>query len=182
MFKNGLLGAFILFPLFVSCGKNDVLKKAKDFTDELATNSREFIDGGIHNIAYGVGKTGEQIGQVPRIIGNKLLGTDADTDENLHDLEKRVDELYQQFLSNYTKLLGDISTVKIDLISASEDTTDLIDALNTALDDLNTKVDSTNNNSTQELQELNIDVLELVSIVNCVSNAKNFKKAQDVCF
>ena len=36
MFKRGLIGAFILFPLFVSCGKDDFLTQAnKALTDKV---------------------------------------------------------------------------------------------------------------------------------------------------
>ena len=154
----------LLVTSLISCGKSEPL-----------TTFGKGLETGFQQL----GKTGEQIGRIPRIIGNKILGTDADSDENIKSLEKRVDELYKKFLENYTSLLSKINQVKNDLVQYEEDNDEVIDQLNEALNDLSDQVGNTNNN---DLEDLNLQVVELNSIVECLSEAKNFKKAQRQCF
>lgn len=133
-FKNSLVGTFILFPLFVSCGKNEAL-----------TTFGKGLETGFQQL----GKTSEQIGRIPRILGNKILGTNEDSDENLKNLEnelyhlnKKIDELKENLeyklnlLSNYD---NDVSTnlnnVLISITQNSENLTTLQNDLN-SLDNL----------------------------------------------
>ena len=162
MFKRGLVGAFILFPLFVSCGKDDFLTKANS----------DFTQAGVK-----LQKVGEKVGRIPRILGNAILGTDADSDENITDLEKEVDKLYQQFLSSYTYLLQEFARFEVD----SEEKEAAYEALNEALETLTDKVNGMDSKNAQDILELNEDVIGLYQKLVCAKNAKGLKAVKE-CF
>lgn len=175
--KNGLLGAFILFPLFTSCGKQDLLtnvdrefrkgisdsvstlhkgfndtvitaqkavsdtnetvKKGltdvKRETDKGLTNTRQGVEQGSHDAVYYGGKFIENVGQIPRNLVNKALGTNEDTDENLHDLEKEVDNMYREFLEDLAELSSEMDDMKIELQGENQALQDIIDDVHTSL-------------------------------------------------
>jgi uncharacterized phage infection (PIP) family protein YhgE len=175
--RNGLLGAFILFPLFTSCGKgefltnldreskkaivntataidkgvndffetsskavsdtNETIKKgltdAKRETDYFLTESKETVHREGHNGIYNGGKAIEQIGQVPRKIVNDLLGTDADSDENLKDLENQVNEMYQEFWAEFAELSNEMHDMKRELNESDQVLQQAIDSIHTDL-------------------------------------------------
>jgi hypothetical protein len=70
------------------------LTDTKNFIDESLTESKQSLDKNAHDLIEDVGKEVEKIGQIPRDLANGLLGTDADSNEDLADLENRVDSLY----------------------------------------------------------------------------------------
>ncbi len=88
--------------LFISCGKNEPLTQIKD---------------GSNHLVKKIGEIGEDLGQIPRQIGNKLLGTNEDTDENLEELENKVDNNYDAMLQLIKKLSTEIESVdsKVDI-------------------------------------------------------------------
>lgn len=185
---RSLVGAFILFPLFVSCGKQDLLTnvdrevrkgmsngvtvlhkgfidgvnttskaisdsnetikkgltdvkneadsgltKSKQFADETLTNSRNFAEKGSHDIVYNGGKFIESVGQIPRNIGNKLLGTSEDSDENISDLQKELDILYAEFYEAIAELNQDMDDMKIELQGENQALQDVVDNGHTSL-------------------------------------------------
>ena len=162
MFKRGLVGAFILFPLFVSCGKDDFLTKANS----------DFTQAGVK-----LQKVGENVGRIPRILGNAILGTDADSDENITDLEKEVDKLYQQFLSSYTYLLQEFARFEVD----SEEKNEAYEALNEALEALTDKVNGMDSKNAQDILELNEDVIALYQKLVCAKSANGLNAVKN-CF
>lgn len=174
---RSLVGAFILFPLFVSCGKqelltnidrearkgivngvktlhkgftdavatgekavsdsNETIKKgltdSKRETDDFLTESKQTVDRESSNFIYNGGKGIEGIGQVPRKIANDILGTDEDSDENLHDLEKEVDKMYQEFYEALADLGSEMDDMKIELQGDNQALQDVVDSVHTSL-------------------------------------------------
>jgi len=128
MIKN-LVGVFILFPLFVSCGKNDHLSMFG-----------KSLEGSFQQL----GKTGEQIGRIPRIIGNKILGTSEDSDENIKDLQKEIDSLKE----NIEELKQDLN-YKLTLLSNYDNDT------STNLNNLLTSINQNNSSLTVLQNDLN---------------------------
>ena len=45
------------------------------------------------SLAQGIGNVGEDIGQIPRILGHQFLGTDIDSEKRIKSLESEVEEL-----------------------------------------------------------------------------------------
>jgi len=98
----------------VSCGKNEP-------TGRLLKSGEKVVG---HFISVG-----EKIGQIPRKIGNALLGTDEDSNEDLDDLENRVDDLELIIAEKFVSL-----EAQITLISSSN--TDVQETLQRALKQL----------------------------------------------
>lgn len=158
--KNSLVGAIILLPLFASCGKDDFLTKLNDDATKLGVSLQ---------------KIGENIGRIPRILGNLALGTDADSNENIDDLDDKVDQLYKQFLSNYAFLINNFTEYKTD----NQDKIDALNVLNANLTALINQVNAMNNSNVQEILDLNDDVTSINAKLNCVKNAKGVKHIKD---
>lgn len=70
------------------------LTDSKNYVDESLTENKRNLDENAHRLIRDVGKELETIGQFPRELANDLLGTDPDSNEDLADLENRVDSLY----------------------------------------------------------------------------------------
>jgi len=70
------------------------LTDSKNYVDESLTENKRNFDENAHRLIRDVGKEVESIGQFPRELANDLLGTDPDSNEDLADLEDRVDSLY----------------------------------------------------------------------------------------
>ena len=81
--------AMLLIVTAVSCGKNEPLRQLGDGAELFAQESGKFL---------------ESVGRIPRIVLNKVLGTDPDTDEELDDLEKEVAKLKKDLLKKYNKV------------------------------------------------------------------------------
>jgi hypothetical protein len=77
---------------------NETAKKgltdAKRESDEFLTEQKQLLDNNGHELVKRVGEFGEGIGQVPRNIGNALLGTE--TEDDLSGLEDRVDGIEER--------------------------------------------------------------------------------------
>jgi len=95
--------------LSVSCGKNEPLTQ---------------LGQGAESLAQGIGNVGEDIGQIPRILGHQFLGTNIDhekehnkIDSRLTDLENRVNEIESNLESLYNSI--DDLDVNQDTLSQS---------------------------------------------------------------
>jgi len=100
---------------------NKIITDANDVKNEVLSNTGNFTEA--------VGDVGESLGQAPRKIGNGLLGTNQDTDDDLNsteqdlantqkeleELKKQVDEMYQDILVRFGESSGEINDLKGDL-------------------------------------------------------------------
>lgn len=120
--KNLMILLFMTI-LVSSCGKNEPLTQLKE---------------GSHLLVEELGSFLEEVGQAPRKIGNKLLGTSEDTDEDLKDLENEVEQNYNLMVAMFSEVYSDISDLetKVDdnnqnMVTALQDQYDvLIDQIN----------------------------------------------------
>lgn len=111
---------------------NKIITDANDVKNEVLSNTGNFTEA--------VGDIGESLGQAPRKIGNGLLGTNQDTDDDLNetqqeldDLKKQVDEMYQDILVRFGESSGEISDLRGDLSdlgdTVEQNQTDMVAAL-----------------------------------------------------
>ena len=103
------------------------------FRASFLTTSKNTIDRESSNGIYNGGKFIESVGQVPRKIANDILGTDEDSDENLHDLQKQVDAMYIEFYEALADLGSEMDEMKIELQGDNQALQDVVDNVHTSL-------------------------------------------------
>jgi len=79
----------LLSLLLTGCGKDEPLS---------------FIGRSLESLVDDTGKVVEKIARVPRLAANKILGTSDETDEDLRDLEKQVDDLRSELESEVARI------------------------------------------------------------------------------
>jgi chromosome segregation ATPase len=80
---------FVTLLTTVSCGK-------KEPVGQLAE--------GLPKLTEGVGEYLETVGRIPRQLGNAILGTSDDTDNDLDELEDKVDANYELMLQMFSEV------------------------------------------------------------------------------
>jgi chromosome segregation ATPase len=161
----------ILFTLtilsLVSCGKNEPLTQ---------------LGQGAEHLAQGIGNVGEDIGQIPRILGHQFLGTDIDSEKRLKSLESELEELKKKVNSNYISTILELNKLKDSVNNSSEENesdiaeiNDTIDDLKDTLDDLLSKI---NFDDLSDLLDMD-DLIETIQDkLQCAKNAKGLKSVQ----
>jgi methyl-accepting chemotaxis protein len=147
--------------LSVSCGKNEPLTQ---------------LGQGAESLAQGIGNVGEDIGQIPRILGHQFLGTDIDTEKRLKDAEKQLRDLRQIVMSNYSSVNNSLLNILLDLNKLEDDTGETKHAINeiiSALDELEEKVNNIDLDNAEEIIELQSDISTIQSKLNCVASVDN---------
>lgn len=115
--------------LFTSCGKHDlpnnILQEVKRVTENVVSETdrvnqrlgaeltrwKKSADINIHYAVKDLGENVENVGQFPRDIINKALGTSQDTNEKQDELDRRVDDLEKQLEA----LRADLNTKEANL-------------------------------------------------------------------
>lgn len=112
----------VLLPLlFVGCGKNEPITQLKEGSHILVSESGKFI---------------ETVGRTPRIVANKLLGANEDTNEDLETLENEVEEIYQELTNDIFELTLEVSDLKEYINTVKEDGQDNKEFLLDSIDDI----------------------------------------------
>lgn len=143
----------------VSCGKE--LTQVKRDIDRELTNAKQTVDRELHNGVENLGGVIEDFGQLPRHIGNDILGTKEDTDERVDELEKEVADLQAQ-----------IDTLRDEMRASFNDTTLSIGELSRELSRVNTELSQAINNAVQKAHtDLAIEVARLEQMIEDGDNA-----------
>ena len=136
----------------------------REFDQEL-TEIKETTYREGHNGIKNGSKFVEGLGQVPRKIGNKLLGTSEDSNEdvnsiekNLQDLENELDELESEFWESFAELSGDMDEMKIELQGENQE---LQEAIDEAHSDLLRKIKRGDKRNKEQIRALKNKVREL---------------------
>ena len=113
----------LLCLLVISCGKREPVGMLKD---------------GFPKLTEGVGDYLETVGRIPRQVGNAILGTDEDSDENLADLEDKVDSNYELML----QMFAEVDQELFDLSDEVDDNYDyLVNELQRQYDELSDEIE-----------------------------------------
>lgn len=140
-----------------SCGKNEPITQIKEGSHLLVERSGKFI---------------ESVGQVPRKIGNKLLGTSEDTDEKADKNEQDIAELLEKLNSAIFELNTDINNLNYDLRS-------LDDKLVSTINDIHYELLTTSTNNTAQINSLMRKVRRLKQNIRVIDN--NIDNLEVVC-
>lgn len=143
----------------VSCGKE--LTQMKQDVDRELTNAKQTLDRELHNGVENLGQAIEGFGQLPRHIGNDILGTKEDTNERVDELENEVVDLQAQ-----------IDALREEMRTSFQDTTLSIGELSRELSRVNTELSQAINNAVQKAHtELAIEVARLEQMIEDGDNA-----------
>lgn len=117
-----LMISLLLALSFASCGKHDI--------GTALGNTVEFA-------AQSAGKIIEKVGQIPRIVGNKALGTESTTDEELDDLSRQVNSMYSEFQEEFNKTSEELEVLRDSNQATQEELDALIQEHQSLLDEYN---------------------------------------------
>jgi len=124
------------------------LTDSKNYVDESLTENKRNFDENVHKLIKHVGKEIEFIGQFPRELANDLLGTDPDTNEDLSDLESRVDALEAEMHNSFYDLSEEIQSLAVELRQADSNlASDINDAIQKAENELAVEINRTTRNT-----------------------------------
>ena len=171
-----LVVATTLLTLFASCGKHELIGKAKkevnDFSnatgkailDTVSTGFKAVDDtfkevdrsadsiitktndaknavlSNTGNFGEDIASGAEALAQAPKNSVNQLLGIDEKTDEELRDLERDVDELYQEMLESFADIRIDIDATKFMIRDVNSDLQESKDEINQNIEDVHTEL------------------------------------------
>ena len=134
-----------ILVLSISCGKNEPLTQ---------------LGQGGELLAQGIGNVGEDIGQIPRILGHQFLGIDPDSDKKkMNDLDNRVSELE-----------GRIYEIENNL-----------ESLYSMVDDLDTNQDILSSSISLQLTQLASLQIAINNVTNTVNSSENITEIIDPC-
>ena len=111
---------------------DSVITKTNDAKNEVLRNTGNFGE----DIASGA----EALAQAPKNSVNQLLGVDEKTDEELRDLERYVDELYQEMLESFADMRIDIDATKFMINDVNSDLQESKDEINQNIEDVHTEL------------------------------------------
>lgn len=132
------------------------LTDSKNYVDESLTENKRNFDENAHKLIKHVGKEIEFIGQFPRELANDLLGTDPDSNEDLADLEDRVDVLEAEMHNSFYDLSEEIQSLAVELRQADSNLASSInDAIQKAENELAVEINRTTRNSRRIRRALN---------------------------
>ena len=100
----------------------NTLTQVKQDVDNSLTSIREGIAREGHNGIENAGDFIEGVGQIPREVGNHVLGTDSDTKQDLVDENEKTDEEIAQ-------LEFEIEAIKVEIAYRVSDLTTMIELL-----------------------------------------------------
>ena len=166
MKKQILFNVMILSVL--SCGKDDFLTQ---------------VNKDANSVGVQLQSIGEHVGRMPRIVGNLILGTDADSDEDISDLQKEFKAFKKQVLSKFVSVNAEIDKLSNNLDSYNNDSNSDINALKDDLkalqDDLNDLIDSIDFDSIDDISDLNSTLETIEQKLLCAKNAHGLNSVQN---
>lgn len=131
------------------------------------------IVDGTHTGVEEIGKFGEAMGRIPRIVANKLLGTDK-TEDELDDLDRKIEKVKSDLLKKYNNVYKLYNEVKDKHGDVEGDIKELEDDLK----ELNNKV-SDLEDDLEDLEDLEGDLDKVLDKLKCASKANGLKSVKE---
>lgn len=164
---------------------NKAISDVNESAKESLTDSRVILEDGSYGLVYSTGKTIESIGQVPREIGNSLLGIDADSDEKIDDLENetkdlqsQIDELREEMIQEFSNMNDELNSVAQELRNEDSNLYDTIQNLHTTVtDELNSAL--SNYATVSQLNRANSRIRQLRRFISRVN--RNMHNLSVIC-